>query len=80
MLTISNESTFITPLPDEFSSHDEGDDISSSKNSIATNQRTSPTTKNQSMPKIISRCKAVYAYLPKLDDELEINPGEYFSY
>lgn len=27
------------------------------------------------MPKIISRCKAIYAYTPKLDDELEINPG-----
>lgn len=27
------------------------------------------------MPKIISRCKAIYAYSPNLDDELEINPG-----
>lgn len=23
----------------------------------------------------MSRCKAIYAYSPKLDDELEINPG-----
>lgn len=26
-------------------------------------------------PKIISRCKAIYCYTPKLSDELRINPG-----
>lgn len=64
-------------ITDEFSSQDEDDDISSSKNSIATNRRSSSTNGNQLMPKIISQCKAIYAYSPKLDDELEINPGKY---
>lgn len=62
-------------LSDEFSSQDEDDDINSSKNAIATNRRTSTT--NEDQPKIISRCKAIYAYSPKLDDELEINPGKH---
>lgn len=59
---------------DEFSSQDEDDDITSSRNSMiqGVNRR---TASNASMPKIISRCKAIYAYSPKLDDELEINPG-----
>lgn len=31
-------------------------------------------------PKIISRCKAIYSYTPKLSDELRINPGSYRFY
>lgn len=59
---------------DEFSSQDEDEeDISGSKNSI---ERRTSVNENQSLPKIIGRCKAIYAYSPKLDDELEINPGE----
>lgn len=58
---------------DEFSSQDEDDDINGSRNSIQDASRR-PASK-VSMPKIISRCKAIYAYTPKLDDELEINPG-----
>lgn len=58
---------------DEFSSQDEEDDINGSRSSIQDANRR-PASK-ASMPKIISRCKAIYAYTPKLDDELEINPG-----
>lgn len=60
-------------FPDEFSSQDEDDDINGSRNSIQDANRRSAS--KASMPKIISRCKAIYAYTPKLDDELEINPG-----
>lgn len=38
-----------------------------------TNRRSTP---NPITPKVISQCKAIYAYTPKLDDELEINPGK----
>lgn len=55
-------------FPDEFSSQDEDDEIGGSRNSIQGANR-------HNTPKIISRCKAIYAYSPKLDDELEINPG-----
>lgn len=58
---------------DEFSSQDEDDEISSSKNSVQTTRRNSL---NSAPPKILGRCKALYAYSPKLDDELEINPGK----
>lgn len=51
---------------DEFSSQDEDD-----KDSIQMpNQRDA-----NGIPKIISRCKAIYSYTPKLADELRINPG-----
>lgn len=66
---------FFLFFPDEFSSQDEDDDINGSRNSIQ-NANRRPTSK-ASMPKIISRCKAIYAYTPKLDDELEINPGSF---
>lgn len=60
-------------VEDEFSSQDEEDDEVNGRNSAqGTNRRSTP---NLSTPKIISRCKAIYAYTPKLDDELEINPG-----
>lgn len=57
---------------DEFSSQDEDDEISSRNSVQGTNKRSTP---NPTMPKIISHCKAIYAYTPKLDDELEISPG-----
>lgn len=61
-------------LKDEFSSQDEDDDEVNGRNSAqGTNRRGTP---NPSAPKIISRCKAIYSYTPKLDDELEINPGK----
>lgn len=28
------------------------------------------------VPIVISRCKAIYSYTPKLYDELELTPGE----
>ncbi|XP_031629181.1 uncharacterized protein LOC116344673 [Contarinia nasturtii] len=59
---------------DEFSSQDEEDEISS-RNSVQGTTYRRPTP-NPSTPKIISHCKAIYAYSPKLDDELEINPGD----
>lgn len=59
-------------ISDEFSSQDEDDELHGSRNSIqAVNRRETP-----SMPKIIGRCRAIYTYKPKLDDELEINPGK----
>lgn len=60
-------------ISDEFSSQDEDDEISSRNSVQGINRRQTP---NPSTPKIISRCKAIYAYSPKLDDELEINPGK----
>lgn len=57
---------------DEFSSQDEDDEISSRNSVQGTNKRSTP---NPTMPKIISHCKAIYTYTPKLDDELEISPG-----
>lgn len=66
---------FLVIFSDEFSSQDEDDDEISGRNSVqGTNRRSTP---NPSTPKIISRCKAIYAYTPKLDDELEINPGKF---
>lgn len=62
-----------TEIADEFSSQDEDDEIGSRNSIQGTNRR---STSNPSTPKIISRCKAIYAYTPKLDDELEINPGK----
>lgn len=59
---------------DEFSSQDEDDDEISGRNSVqGSNRRSTP---NPSTPKVISQCKAIYAYTPKLDDELEISPGK----
>lgn len=61
--------TLSVDISDEFSSQDEDDSISISKNSTQIpNQR-------DAKPKIISRCKAIYCYTPKLSDELRINPG-----
>lgn len=60
-------------LSDEFSSQDEDDEISGRNSVQGINRRSTP---NPTTPKVISRCKAIYAYSPKLDDELEINPGK----
>lgn len=57
---------FFFVVADEFSSQDEDD-----KDSI---QMPNPRDAN-GIPKIISRCKAIYSYTPKLSDELRINPG-----
>lgn len=61
-------------ISDEFSSQDEDDEIGSRNSMQETNGHRTP---NPTTPKIISRCKAIYAYSPKLDDELEINPGNH---
>lgn len=74
--TVQIEKESFLLISDEFSSQDEDDDISSSKSSLVTNRLSSPANGNQLVPKVISRCKAIYAYSPKLDDELEINPGK----
>lgn len=62
-------------ISDEFSSQDEDDDEINGRNSVqGLNRRTTP---NPPVPKIIGHCKAIYAYTPKLDDELEISPGSF---
>lgn len=57
-------------LSDEFSSQDEDDELSK--------KQTIPRMLSTQQPIVISRCKALYNYSPKLYDELELNPGRYF--
>lgn len=57
--------------PDEFSSQDEDDEVSSKTSVQAVTKKSSVPA----APIILSRCKALYSYSPKLYDELELNPG-----
>lgn len=54
---------------DEFSSQDEDEELSK--------KQTIPRMLNTAQPIVISRCKALYNYSPKLYDELELNPGKF---
>ncbi|XP_037028589.1 nostrin isoform X2 [Bradysia coprophila] len=53
---------------DEFSSQDEDEELSK--------KQTIPRMLTTQQPAVISRCKALYNYTPKLYDELELNPGD----
>lgn len=56
---------------DEFSSQDEDDEVSGGvKKQVATRRLSAAT------PAVISRCRALYSYMPKLYDELELQPGK----
>lgn len=57
---------------DEFSSQDEDDELGNkNRQSTSNSNRQSAIT-----PAVISRCRAIYNYKPKLSDELELNPGK----
>lgn len=55
---------------DEFSSQDEDDEVSGGVKKQLAVQRLSAAA-----PAVISRCRALYSYMPKLYDELELHPG-----
>lgn len=58
---------------DEFSSQDEDED--SVKKQTNAGDSAMARVIPVSPPTVISRCQALYSYLPKLYDELELNPG-----
>lgn len=58
-------------VTDEFSSQDEEDDLGSKQRQSTSNNRQSANPPSV----VISRCRVIYNYKPKLSDELELNPG-----
>lgn len=65
---------------DEFSSQDEDEDVSKTQTTLCAGESTvMPCVIPVSPPMVISRCRALYSYLPKLYDELELNPGIYIK-
>lgn len=64
---------------DEFSSQDEDEELSKKQQTVVAScvgeSTVMPRVIPVSPPMVISRCKALYSYLPKLYDELELNPG-----
>lgn len=82
--------TYFVRVSDDFSSQDEDDELGGNKQRHSKMPTQTTTTSSQSdltsngqaasaQPAVISRCRAIYSYEPKLYDELELSPGEWSS-